>query len=403
MGDPGTPRPLDGVRVIDVSTVLAGPYATYQLALLGAKVIKIERRDGGDWARKGPPLAGTSDVSASFAAQNADKRSITLDLKDPRGLAIAKRLVAGSDVFVENFSPGVAARLGLGYEHLVTVRPQLVYASISGYGQDGPRAPLSAYDHVIQAFSGVAMLTGTPESVPNRIGPPMIDYIAGLYGAFAILAALRERDRTGAPQRVDVAMLDAALAAMSSFVTTTLNTDRPPAPAGNTAASGSPASGIFPTAKGLLALAANQEHQARALCDVVGHPEWLDDPRFATEASRTLHFAAFQDELKQALLGATADEWESRLGASHVPGARVRTLVDALADPHVVWRGVVANLPRGSGHAPLKLPTAGYRLNGAAPAPHKPPPRLGADTDWVLGSIGMSAEEIATLRRDGVV
>lgn len=397
------PRPLAGVRVVDTTTILAGPYCTYQLALLGADVIKIERPGRGDWIREGASLPGFPGVSASFAAQNADKRCITLDLKDPRGLVIAKRLVAGADVFVENFAPGVAARLGLGWEPLVAVNPRLVYTSLSGFGQDGEFSPRPAYDHVIQAMSGVTTLIGTPETIPNRIGPPMFDYLAGIYGATATLAALRERDRTGTAQRADVAMLDAGLAAMASFVSQTLNTPTPPRPVGNTAASGSPASGIFETADGLLALAANQDHQARALIVAIGRGDLLDDPRFATTEARLAHFAAFQVELRAALRARSAAEWETLLAAVRVPASRVRTLPETLAEPHVATRGVVAPVRDDATGAAMQVPTAGYKLNGATLAPATPPRALGADTDAVLAELGLANAEIATLRRDGVI
>ena len=267
---PERPAPLSGVRIVDLTTVLAGPYCTYQLALLGAEVIKLERPDGGDWARLGSRVTAIPEFSNQFVAQNADKKSICIDLKQPQGRDLALQLMASADVVVENFSAGVADRLGIGFDAVRERRPDIVYCALSGYGQDGPMSRRPAYDHVVQAASGITLLNGTPESAPNRIGPPLFDYLAGMYGAFAVMAALRERDRTGQAQMVDVAMLDAAMVAMASTVSAWSNGGIAPKANGNTAASGSPASGIFETAHGLLSMTANQDAQLDRLCRVAG-------------------------------------------------------------------------------------------------------------------------------------
>jgi len=232
------PAPLKGIRIIDFTAVIAGPYCTYQLALLGADVIKVERPGMGDQTRRRADLAGIPGLTAEFVAQNAAKRSIQIDLHKPQGLALARKLVSSCDVMLENYTPGVAERIGVGYEAMRALNSKMIYASLSGYGQDGPFSRRPAYDHVIQGASGITMITGTPETVPNRMGPPMFDYIAGIYGAFAILAAIKERDRTGLGQRLDVAMLDAALVSMASFSSRHLNGGRDVVANGNTAGSG---------------------------------------------------------------------------------------------------------------------------------------------------------------------
>lgn len=296
------PTPLAGVRVLDLTTVLAGPYCTYQLALLGAEVIKLEKPGTGDWARQGHEVRGLPEFSAQFVAQNAGKKSIELDLKSKHGLEQALELVKTCDVVVENFSPGVADRLGIGYEHVRAKRPDVVYCAMSGYGQEGDMSKRPAYDHVIQAASGITMLTGTPETVPNRIGPPMVDYLAGIYGAFAVLAALRERDRTGASQFLDVSMLDAALVAMASTVSLCANAGKVPVANGNTAASGSPMSGIFQTQDGLLSMTANQQGQFVRALKAMELEALMDDPRFRENEARMANAAELRKELSFRLL-----------------------------------------------------------------------------------------------------
>jgi crotonobetainyl-CoA:carnitine CoA-transferase CaiB-like acyl-CoA transferase len=401
--DTQRPAPLAGVRIVDCSRVLAGPYATYQLALLGAQVIKVEEPGKGDWTREGAPILKVPDMAAGFASQNADKQSITLDLKSPAGLKVAQALIASADVVVENFSPGVAKRLGIGYEAARALRPNLVYCSLSGFGQDGEFGSRPAYDHVVQAISGITMLTGTPQSVPNRIGPPLFDYLSGAYGAFAILAALRERDRTGQAQYVDVAMLDASIVAMASVVSGHRNGGTPPKAAGNTAASGSPASGIFPTSDGLLGLAANQEHQVARLLRVLGIPQVLEDERFAELEARKRHAAQFGALLIDALARRSAAEWEALLAQAHVPAARVRTLPEVLDEPHIATRGVEQQLTDPLTGQAASFPSIGFKWNGQALGPRSFPPRLGEHTDELLRSLGYTAADIAALRENKVV
>ena len=397
------PAPLQGVRVLDFTTVLAGPYCTYQLALLGAEVIKVERPGKGDWSREGAGVRAAPELSVSFVAQNAAKRSITLDLQTPRGKEIALQLIASADVMVENFTPGVADRLGIGYEQARGQRPDLVYCAVSGYGQTGEFSRRPAYDHVIQAISGITMLNGKPENVPNRIGPPLFDYLAGIYSAFAVLAALRERDRTGQPQMVDVAMLDVAIVAMASTVSGLLNAGVQPRANGNVAASGSPASGIFPTRDGLLSLAANQERQVARLCQAAGLEHLLQDARFADPLARREHAAAFVQALTGALAARSAREWETLLSAAHVPAARVRNLAEILQEPHLAERGVRQTVRHPASGGEIAVPSLGVRWNGQAVGPDRAPPAVGEHTASVLAELGLSPDDIARLREQKVV
>ena len=395
--------PLAGVRVVDLTEVLAGPYCSYQLALLGAQVVKVERPGVGDWVRDRAGKPDADGMSAGFLAQNANKRSIVVDLKHARGPEVVHALAKNADVFLENFSPGTAARLGLGAEQLMAKLPKLVYASISGYGQDGPMASRPAYDHVVQAVSGLMSVNGTPETAPSRVGPPVIDYLTGIYAAFAVLAALRQRDRTGAGQRIDVSMLDCALAAMSSSVSGWLNAGQRPQPTGNTAASGSAASGVFETARGKLGLAANLDHQFDSLAGAIGREDLLADPRFATDAARRENRTALRELLDATFATASAAEWEERLSAAHVPAGVVREIPEILASEQIKARGVVHALRDRESGAARYAQGAGFKLNGVVPAPTEAPPRLGEHTDAVLREAGYDDAQIAALRSAAAV
>lgn len=379
------PAPLAGIRVIDVTQVLAGPYCTYQLALLGAEVIKVEP-PGGEWTRLGPapgPLAGER-LGLAFCTQNGDKDFVEVDLKTPEGRDAVLALVDGADVFVQNMRPGVADRLGLGAEAVMARNPAIVYCALSAYGADGPLGGRPAYDHVVQAMSGIMETTGTDETGPVKVGAPYVDYATGLNGAFAVLAALLERQRTGTGQLVDVSMLDTALTLMASNLThvATMGADLPKL--GNEAASRSPASGFFATADGHLVLAANNERQFRDLCAALGHPEWATDERWSGPLQRRQH----QDELRAAFeevfATAAADHWEQRLTAHGVPGSRVRKMSEVLAEGQPQSRGLLHELTVGAEGTTIQVPGVGFRLNGHPLGPRRPPRIVGADNArWV--------------------
>lgn len=398
-------QPLKGRTVVDLTQVLAGPFCAYQLGLLGASVIKVEPPEGGDWARIGgrDRALESAGMAMGFLTQNAGKRSIAVDLKTDAGRALVLEMAASADVFLENFRPGTAERLGLGHGEVAAVNPKIVYASLSAYGQDGPMGKRPAYDHVIQAVSGIMQLTGEPETLPNKVGAPYVDYATGMNGALAVLAALMERDRTGEGQRVDVAMLDSALMLMASHLTQTAMTGAPPPAAGNNAFSGAPASGVFKTADGLLALAANNERQFLRLTKALGREDLANDPRFAERNARRDHTEAFRAAVAETLLTDSAANWEARFAAADVPAGRIRDLGETMAMEQVAARGLMTEyrLP-GVGRS-MSAPTIGFKANGAPIAAATPPPTLGQDTDAVLTDLGKSAAEITALRTDGVV
>lgn len=405
--------PLSGVTVVDLTHVLAGPYCTQLLALLGADVIKIEPPGTGDLTRFGGPLPELNSelLGLAFCTQNTDKASVTVNLKEPEGIEIVQRLVADADVFVENFRPGVAERLGLGFDALCAVRPNLVYVSLTAYGQDGPIGHRPAYDHVVQAMSGIMETTGTDETGPVKVGAPYVDYAAGQKGAFATMAAIMEQRRTGEAQRVDNAMLDTTLLLMASTLTATANTGRRPAKLGNQAASGSASSGCFETADGLLSIAANNDRQFRDLCEAIGHPELADDERFVTTPARQANAEAFRLPLREALLTRTAAEWERDLDTLGVPASRVRSLDELIDEGQPAARGLLTDveIPTsaaggvGADTTTVQLPTAGFKVNGEVPGPRTPPRPLGADNDRILADLGYDADTIAVLAEKGVI
>jgi crotonobetainyl-CoA:carnitine CoA-transferase CaiB-like acyl-CoA transferase len=393
-----TARPLEGIRVVDLTHVLAGPYCTYQLGLLGAEIIKVEV-PGGEWLRhQGPPGAGRdAGLGAGFLAQSAGKRMIAVDIRAPEGVEIVRALARDCDVFVENLTPGVAERAGLGEAAFRALNPRLIYASITGFGQDGPFASWPAYDHIVQAMSGLMSLTGTPESGPLRVGPPVVDYLTGLHAAFAIMAALAARERSGGFQRVDIAMRDCALAAMSSVVSAHLNAGVTPRASGNIPASDSPSSGVFETADGLLALAANTEHQFERLCAVLERPDWLRDPRFAARPERARNASALREEIARCLAARGAAEWEALLMQADVPAGRIRSLPEAVAEPQTEARGM---LHRVDGHT---LMGTAFKMNGVPLAPIEVPRVIGADTEAVLPGLNYDGPAIERLAQAGVI
>jgi formyl-CoA transferase len=389
-------QPLTGKRVIDVTQVLAGPYCTYQLALMGAEVIKIEMPGQGDWTRAGgnDTELTAAGYSLSFLTQNSNKKSVTLNLKKPEGVAALKELIKTADVFVENFKPGTAASLGIGYDDVKGLNPRLVYASLSAYGQDGPISHRPAYDHIIQGMVGIMHTTGTPETVPNKVGSPYIDYATGLMGAFAVTAALMERERIGAGQRVDVAMLDTAMLLMASLAVSTIATGNPPPPTGNEAFSGSPSSGTYPTQDGLIMLAANNERQFQTLCRAIGRADLLEDPRFAKPADRKANAPALRAEFAALFLTKTAAEWEAFLDKERVPGVRVRRMDEVLNEPQLAARGLMQPVALDGLERTVALPSLGFKANGAVTGPAASPPRLGQHTEEVLGPLGLDLDAL---------
>ncbi|WP_321841439.1 CaiB/BaiF CoA transferase family protein [Paraburkholderia bannensis] len=396
--------PLAGVRVLDLSNVLAGPFCAYQLALLGAEVTKVEHPEGGDLARRlgADKDAAARNMGASFVAVNAGKRSITLNLKDARGKAILHDLVKDADVLVENFRPGVMDRLELGFDKLSELNPRLVYCAISGFGESGELAPRPAYDQIIQGMAGVMSVTGDAHSAPLRVGYPVSDTVGGLTAAFGICAALVDARTSGRGRRIDVSMLEATLATMGWVVSNYLNAGVEPTPMGNENFTAAP-SGTFATGDGLLNIAANETRQFESLCDVIGRADLPVDERFAARHLRKQHRTELKAEIEAALAADSAANWETKLLARGVPVGRVLTVPQVLAHPHLAERRFVREFAPAHGEAAQRVTRAGLCLGDADAAPSSPAPTLGAHTRETLAQLGYDAAQVETLRAQGVI
>jgi CoA:oxalate CoA-transferase len=396
-------QPLEGITVVDATHVMAGPFCTYLLRLLGARVIKIEKPIDGDVMREYGRDPAFEKMAPPFMAFNAGKESITVDLKQASGVEIVRQLADKADVFVENFRPGVMERLGLGFETLKARNARLVYCSLSGFGQSGPMRDYPAYDHIVQGVCGVMSLTGEPGSPPTKVGFPVIDTFTGYSAAFGIVAAIQQRERTGKGQQVDVAMLDCALVLMSSMVAPYLTTGAAPEKVGNMGFNGSPTSSTFYTKDRPISLGANTQRQYETLCRLIGRVDLIDDGRFLNPALREQHGEELRAEIQPALLERSATEWEHKFNAASVPAGVVRTIPEILDEPHVQTRNLVLPLP------PSPTGTQGFALNIGFQLQHGTTdhlgaaPTLGQHTRSVLQELGYTAQSIDQLADANVV
>jgi formyl-CoA transferase len=394
---------LSGVRVLDLTNVLSGPFATLHLALLGAEVIKIENPADGDLARKlgSVPKYNQMLMGTSFLAQNANKKSITLNLKSPAGKEIFRKLAATADVVVENFRPDVMKRLGLGYDDLKVINPRLVYCAISGFGQTGPDALKPAYDQIIQGLSGEMAINGDERLHPLRAGFPVCDTVGGLNADFAMMAAVYHRERTGEGQFIDVALLDSIMPLMGWVVANLMIGKQPPVLMGNDNFTAAP-SGVFRTKDGFINIAANKQEQWESVADVLDLPLLKSDPRFHERDTRKKNRKILTPLLEEKLMGRETAFWVEELNAHDVPAGAILTLDAAVSQEQIRHRKTFNTVAvEGIGELPLFNLTAKFsRTPGEVTSP---PPTLGQHTGVLLRELGYGDEEIATLRSDRII
>ena len=395
-------RPFEGVKILDFTQVLAGPYASYQLALLGADVIKVERREGEDMRRN--PLSpewADRGLAPSFQAINGNKRSLTLDLQKQEAVTIVRQLAADADVVMENFRPGVMDKLGIGYAALSAINPRLIYCAISGFGQTGPERLGAGYDGKIQAMSGILAITGHADTGPTRAGFAVCDVLSGATAAFGVSSALFQRSHTGKGQMVDVSMLEATLAFLSGPVADYTVAGHSQQQSGNQAVSRRPTANLFKAGEGYLLLAVNNEKQYRSLMAALGRAGALEDPRFADWSARQQNEPALRAIIEQALAQKDPREWEKILDAAGAPCASIWKVEEVIDHPQLSARGAVQEIDTPYGR--LRFAGSGFQLAHGGGRLDSMAPQLGAHTDEVLASLGYDADAIADLRARDVV
>jgi crotonobetainyl-CoA:carnitine CoA-transferase CaiB-like acyl-CoA transferase len=395
--------PLTGLRVLDLTRVLAGPTCTQMLGDLGAEVIKIERPEAGDDTRGfAPPFVPNTKESAYFVGVNRNKKSVTLDIAKPEGQAIIHKLLEHCDILVENFKVGALAKYGLGYEQLAKTHPRLIYCSITGFGQTGPYAPRPGYDALIQAMGGVMSLTGEPNGSPQKVGVPVADLFAGLYGCIGILAAVNHRNSTGQGQQIDIGMLDTHVAWLANQGMNYLATGENPPRLGNQHPNIAPYQ-EFPTKDGYLILAVGNDPTFERFCKAFGQEALLADPRFATNPIRVQNRQLVTDTLTPVMKSKTTAEWIDALEALKIGCGPINTLEQVFADPHVQAREMVVEMAHGSGET-VKVIANPVKLSATPPSYRSAPPVLGEHTEDVLASVlKMSTSDIAALREKGIL
>lgn len=396
------PGALDGLLILDLTRVLAGPYATQLLGDFGARVVKVEQPGRGDETREwGPPFA-PSGQSAYFLCVNRNKESLTLDLKTAGGRAVLRDLARRADVLIENFKPGTMAALGLGYDSLRAENPGLIYCAITGYGQDGPYASRPGYDTVIQAQGGLMSITGRADGEPQKVGVAVVDITAGLYAAASILAALHHRERTGEGQSIDVALFDVQLSWLANVGSAYLVSGRAPARYGNAHATIVPYQ-PFRASDGQIMVAVGNDGQFARFCAALGRPEWAADPRFATNPARVASRDVLVPMIEAVMAGRSVAEWERELIAAGVPCGPVNDVPTALSDPQARARGMVREVVDDRGEA-VRVVGPAPRLSATPPSVRTAPPRLGQHTESVLSDLlGYDEARIAALRAEGAI
>jgi crotonobetainyl-CoA:carnitine CoA-transferase CaiB-like acyl-CoA transferase len=394
-------RPYEGIKIIDITHVLAGPFAAYQMALLGADVIKVEHPTDYDQSRDtgGDRALNRQQMGTGFLTQASNKRAITLNLKHEKGREILKKLVKDADVLVENWRSGAFPALGLGYDDLRPINPRLIYCSMTAFGQDGPRGVQTAYDQLIQATSGMMAMTGTPDVNPIKTGAPVIDYATGTMCAFAISSALFQRERSGRGQYIDSSMLDVSLMLMGSHITSYMRTGHEPQPKGNRMDRAS--SQLYEAKDAPLMIAAGNRGQHERLFRAVGRE---DIAAQSSHAEREALYEKQTEELQKIVAQRTADEWEQYLQSRHVPAGRVRRLSECLQDPQLASRRVLHRHEKIEGiEGSVTVPLAAFKFADGGPSIETPPPRLGQHTDEVLVSLGYSKDDIGKLRAERAI